>query len=40
MVDITQQETLEQLLFGVDGVYTEQESSDSSDTDSKVENEK
>lgn len=38
MLDLNQQETLE-LLFRVDGITTENESSDASDTDSKIENE-
>ncbi|WP_262893187.1 hypothetical protein [Dysgonomonas sp. GY75] len=39
MIDLDQKETLEELLFRVDGVYTESESSDSSEIDSKVEEE-
>lgn len=36
---IPQKETLGQLLFRVDGITTEDESSDTSDTDSKIEEE-
>lgn len=38
MLDITQQETLD-LLFRVDGIATEYQSSDASDIDTKVEEE-